>query len=133
MELLSELIPEKGICKIIEDYKRVMEYQDLIKKYKYDWCRISIKARLSEEFIDLYSDKVYWSFISSHQTLTDDFIIKYKHRVEWNSIIQFQLIPFEKVLKHCDNLNTDFLVQTNTITKEQAKQINESQKSSLFL
>jgi hypothetical protein len=51
-----------------------------------DWEKYSRKFHLSEDFIELYKDKVNWTMISSYQKLSESFIRKHELLVDWESI-----------------------------------------------
>jgi len=48
------------------------------------WGWVSEYQKLSEEFIEKYSNKVYWFYISRFQKLSEEFIEKHFDKVCWN-------------------------------------------------
>jgi ABC-type iron transport system FetAB ATPase subunit len=47
-----------------------------------DWNYISFCQKLSEKFIEKYSDNVYWPWISRNQNLSEEFIIKNINKID---------------------------------------------------
>ena len=51
-----------------------------------DWVSISHQYRLSENFIQVFQNKVYWYFISACQKLSEDLIREFQNKVDWDYI-----------------------------------------------
>lgn len=47
-----------------------------------------LKQKLTEEFIDGYSDRVNWSYISRHQILSKEFIVRHKDKIDWMELFR---------------------------------------------
>jgi hypothetical protein len=47
----------------------------------WDWLDISCKQKLSESFIEEYSDKLWWRWISRYQGLSEKFIAKHSDKI----------------------------------------------------
>src|SRR5574343_779114 len=63
--------------KIVEEIKDIEKFFDEnIKNFEVDWSYISIFQKLSEKFIEKYSDKINWHHISEFQKLSEKFIEK---------------------------------------------------------
>ena len=52
--------------------------------------RISVRQKLSEDFIREFKDKVNWVYISQYQKLSEDFIREFKGKINWYCIDQYQ-------------------------------------------
>lgn len=76
-----------------------------------DWCRISSKLELSENFIRKFSDKVDWLLIWQYQKLSKEFILKHQNKICWGCVIENQNLPADFILefapkmgeKECNN------------------------------
>ena len=73
---------------------------ELIKKYNYNWAKISQHEYLTEDFIDKYCDKVDWWWISAIQILSSEFIEKYYKRVHWYNICKYQKVSIDLLIKY---------------------------------
>jgi len=62
--------------------------EDFIREFqsKVNWCYISRYQILSENFIREFQSKVHWNYISFSQKLSEDFIRKFKSKVDWDNI-----------------------------------------------
>src|SRR5574343_423060 len=113
VEALGEVITEhdKSITnkiKIIEEIKDIEKFFDEnINKYEFDWDHILINQKLSESFIEKYSNKVDCKCISEYQTLSEEFIGKHKDKVNWYLISQYQKLSEEFIEKHINKINWD--------------------------
>ena len=59
--VLIRLVKENGICKMIEDYKLELEYNDyIVKRYSNNWKYISRNEILPSKFIEKYHNKIIW-------------------------------------------------------------------------
>ena len=85
-DLLQDEVLEECVVDIIFEYKKYMEWRDIIDKYDGKWGNISTHQTLSEEFIHEYKDKLDWKCISFYQTLSEEFIREYQNRVWWIGI-----------------------------------------------
>jgi hypothetical protein len=54
-----------------------------MEKYadKINWKDISIRQKLSEEFMEKHADKINWKNISQYQKLSTKFIEKFKNKI----------------------------------------------------
>lgn len=55
----------------------IIEYIDIMDKYSLCWPSIACDQKLSEEFMDKYSDKLEWSYIARHQKFSLEFYNKH--------------------------------------------------------
>ena len=52
-----------------------------------DWEKLSQHQKLSESFIERYSDKVDWDYIFTNQDVSVSFISKHKEKVNWRYVL----------------------------------------------
>ena len=95
---------DKNIIKIIDKKKIDKEAKDVkkyLKKHNNNWIDISIKEKLSEDFIRTFHNKVHWEFISIYQKLSEDFIREFRHKLNLDNIIKNQKVNknFRECLK----------------------------------
>ena len=106
VEALGEAISEgnKSVTnkiKIIEEISNIEKFFDEnINNFVVYWRYISRCQKLSEEFIEKYSDKVDWWYISVYQTLSEKFIEKHYDKVNLDRILQYQKLSEEFIEKH---------------------------------
>ena len=84
-----------------EEIKKAFEYDFLGKT----WSDISRCQKLSEEFIEKYSDRVDWDYISAYQKLSENFIEEHVDKVNWNCISKYQKLSEEFIEEHVDEVN----------------------------
>jgi hypothetical protein len=69
--------------------------EKILKKYgkdniaelsPHDWGEISIRYKLTEDFIRKFKDNVNWSLISEYQKISESFIREFKDDVDWHCI-----------------------------------------------
>ena len=87
VEALGEVI-NKGNKSVTNEIKILEEITDIEKffdenmdNFGINWGYISIRQKLSEEFIEKYFDKVNWDSISRYQTLSEEFRQKHKDKI----------------------------------------------------
>ena len=73
------------------------DLRNIVEKYrdKVDWCWISARQNLSEDFIREFQDKVDWGEISSNQKLSEEFIREFCDKVDWVWISSNQNLSVE--------------------------------------
>jgi len=72
-----------------------------------DWNDISQYQKLSEQFIEKHSNKVYWTYISRYQKLSEQFIEKHSKKVNWDCISECQKLSEKFIEKHSDKVYWD--------------------------
>ena len=106
MELLTELVKEKGIAKEIMDLKKQFELYEMILRNEDNtgkfgdnvfvsyniWSRISKHEKLSEEFIREHKDDIVWVEICHNQVLSEDFIREFQDKMVWYAIGEHQVL-----------------------------------------
>jgi len=65
-------------------------FEKIIKEFKNDWWILSEEAKLSEDFIRKFKDKVDWEKISRYQKLSCSFICEFWEKVNWEEISTYQ-------------------------------------------
>ena len=92
VEVLGEVITkdDKSVTnkiKIVEEIHDIEKFfDDNINNFEVNWSYISRCQKLSESFIDKYSNKIYWWYISECQKLSEEFIEKYSDKLSWYRI-----------------------------------------------
>ena len=87
IEALGEVInrTNKSVTnkiKIVEEITDIEKFFDEnIKNFKVNWSCISEFQKLSEKFIEKYSDKVEWDWISISQKLSEEFRQKHNDKI----------------------------------------------------
>jgi hypothetical protein len=111
VETLGKVISEdnKSVTnkiKILEEIKDIEKFFDEnIKNFEVDWSYISIFQKLSEKFIEKYSDKINWHHISEFQKLSEKFIEKHYNKVDWYNISKKQTLSESFIEKHYDKVD----------------------------
>jgi hypothetical protein len=88
-----------------------------------DWKKISWSQKLSEEFIEKHSDKVYWLWISAYQNLSEAFIEKYSDKVDWIDVSERQKLSEQFIEKHKDKIKIDLLIHNKNISNKIKEEI----------
>src|SRR5574344_702705 len=92
--------------KILEEITDIEKFfEENMDNFKVNWGCISNYQKLSEGFIEKYSDKVDWWYISRYQKLSEGFIEKYIDKVYWGYISRYQLLSEEFIEKYSDKVN----------------------------
>ena len=110
VEALGEIITrnDKSVTnkiKIIEEIKDVEKFfNENINNFVVEWYYISEYQKLSESFIEKYSDKVNWRNISKYQNLSESFIEKYTDEICWYNILTYQKLSESFIEKHKNKL-----------------------------
>src|SRR5574343_266029 len=110
--------------KCISENQKLSE--EFIEKYsnKLNWFCISKYQKLSEEFIDKYKDNVDWEYISEYQTLSEKFIEKYKDKVDWYYISKYQKLSEKFIKKHSDKVEWYWVSKYQTLSKKFIRKYN---------
>lgn len=74
MDYITEQVFESGVTDIIYEYKKLLEYQELIENYSSKWDEICYYEKLSDEFIKLYYDNIDWNTLSLNLFFDENFI-----------------------------------------------------------
>jgi hypothetical protein len=116
--------------KIIEEIKDIEKFfDDYVSKSdcitKHNWGCISEYQKLSESFIEKYSDKLNWDYISKHQTLSEEFIEKYNDKVNWWNISKHQKLSEKFIEKHYDKVCWDYVSIYQTLSEEFIEKHND--------
>ena len=124
VEALGEVITDgnKSVTnkiKIVEEIPNIEKFFDENKdNFVVDWFYISIYQKLSEGFIEKYSDKFIWHYISAYQTLSEEFIEKHYNKVDWDKISINQKLSEEFIEKYCDNVDWYCISKYQTLSEE---------------
>ena len=116
-EYLLDKIKEKYLVKEIMSLKRQLEWCDKINFFDNDWDLISRYITLSEEFMDLYEDKINWNMVSKFQRLSEDFIRKYQDRLNWTYISTYQKLSEKFIIEFRYKVNWRFVYMNQTKLK----------------
>lgn len=126
VDIIRNIVKEKGVAKLIINYKKRFEWVDLIDNYtfdnKVDWASLSKKQILKEDFIQEFKDKVNWLYICIYQSLSERFIEKHKSYILWRWISKYQKLSMGFIHKYREVLNWDLLC---TYQKMSSKFIEE--------
>lgn len=113
LNIITDIVKEEGISKLILNYKKRLEWVELILEYTYDnkidWSILSKKQELSEDFIHEYKDKLNWLYICIYQTLSESFIENHKHYILWRWISKYQKLTQNFIHKYKEVLNWDMI------------------------
>ena len=103
------------------------EGQNILKEYKVksfdeltesNWNYISSHQKLSEEFIEKFSDKVYWNYISQYQKLSEKFIKKYENKVNWDRISYSQKLSEKFIEKYENKVNWGWISYNQKLSEK---------------
>jgi hypothetical protein len=78
-----------GIKDIILEYKKHIEWGEIINKYNNEWDIIST-INLPDEFIDYFKDNINWLYRCCECKLTTSDIIKYEKYIDFDLISRYQ-------------------------------------------
>ena len=89
-----------------EDLIKFKEYLDShpSKAKKIQWHEIS-QTKLTDDFINVFSDYLSWSDISEYQDLSEEMLEKYANKLNWNLISKFQKLSEDFIRKHKDDVD----------------------------
>ena len=76
-----------------------------IKWRELNWCSISERLYLSEEFMEEFSEYLEWNAIAVRQKLTERFIYKYGNELDWGLISQYQTLSEKFMSNNSEDLN----------------------------
>ena len=107
--------------KEIEEIIKKLNLQCSVKDFPsiVDWYRISKYQKLSESFIEKYSDKVDWIYISKYQKLNESFIEKHSDKVIWYCISRDQKLTESFIEKFKDRLDIAKIPKENIIYQKE--------------
>ncbi len=81
------------------------------------WGWVSTSQKLSEEFIQRNSDKVSWQNISSCQKLSEEFIQRNSDKVGWYSLCRIQKLSEEFIERNADKVDWDCISKFQTLSE----------------
>jgi len=98
---------------------------------KVNWREISKNQKLSEEFIEKFKDRVDWRRISSHQKLSENFIRKFSNKVWWKEISESQKLSKEFIIEFIKKINFNRVRMNNKIklSKEDIEEIRKLKRN----
>lgn len=71
-----------------------------------DWMLISVtRFKLTDGFIQRYSDRLFWYYISEYQTLSEQLIEENLHKIDWYNICRYQHLSKKFIKKYINNLS----------------------------
>ena len=99
------------------------EAEEIKKAFEYDffgktWSGISRYQKLSEAFIEKYSDRVNWDYISAYQKLSENFIEEHVDEVDWHYISKCQKLSEEFIEKYSDRVIWDYMSSYQKLSEE---------------
>jgi len=94
---------EQEINNIIQQFNLNCTFENF--QDKVDWCYISCKQKLSEDFIREFQEKVNWNYISACQKLSEGFIREFQEKVNWISISTYQKLSEEFIREFQEKVN----------------------------
>ena len=116
---IKNIVKEEGICKIIFDYKKRLEWVELIKEHtldnKVNWAELS-KLQLEEEFIHEFRNDLLWLYISIYQDLTEKFMEEHVKYILWKQISKYQRLSEGFMKKYKRNLDWTLLSTYQRLT-----------------
>lgn len=118
MDYITDIVREKGISKLIIDYKKRFEWAELIQRYKADWAELSKKQELTGEFIHEFRDKLNWLYICIYQTLPERFMENHKKYILWRWISKYQKLSLKFIHNYKDLLNWDLICTYQPLTSK---------------
>lgn len=114
--ILYNYIPEKGIHKIILNYKNIFEdfeeqqeWDKFIKKYNNDWYHISKSGKLTEKFIRKYNKKLDINMILYYQRLPENFIREFLDRMCWRTIVGTCILSEEFLIEFENKIDWKYI------------------------
>lgn len=89
-----------------EDLIKFKEYLDShpSKAKKISWDKI-VQVKLSDDFINIFSDYLNWKDISEYQDLSEEMIEKHANKVNWEYISRFQNLSEDFIRKHKNDVD----------------------------
>jgi hypothetical protein len=106
--------------------------EEFIQKHseKVYWVYISMFQKLSEEFIQRNSEEVSWDCISKYQKLSEEFIQRNSDKVGWNHIGKYQKLSEEFIQRNSEKLTIN--KETNWLYKSPEERLGEISKTGLY-
>jgi hypothetical protein len=90
-----------------------------------DWFCIARFQKLSEKFIEKYSDKLNWYYISGFQNLSEEFMEKHSNKICWFSISLYQKLSEEFIKKHINKIDVEELMYNKRVSKKTKNKIKK--------
>lgn len=112
MDYITKQVFESGITDIIYEYKKLLEYQQLIESYSNDWDKISFFGKLSDEFIKLYYENINWKIMSLNLSMDENFIEKYFDKLNLRRICN-RKYSIEFLRRNKDRLDWSMITTKN--------------------
>jgi hypothetical protein len=103
--LRGKIIQEK--INEIESKGGKTNYQDMHEMYgivESLWSKISGFQKLTESFIEKYSDKLNWDSLVRYQSLSDGFMRKHSDKLNWWAVAYFQKYSEEFLIEFFDEI-----------------------------
>lgn len=102
------------------DLNEILQYQTLSEDFigtlqtlfhfiNRSWNEISMRQKLSSNFIRAFQEKLDWALLSMHQALSEEFIIEFKDKVRWDYISEYQKLSKQFILENFGLINVDYL------------------------
>ena len=113
------------ISYIILDYKRLMEHTELINRCKGNWKKIS-RCKLSDDFINIYKEKLWWELVSRYQQFNENHIEKYEKYINWEVFSEHQKITEKIIEKYADKLCIILMSYNRHIPLSERRQYHNS-------
>jgi len=99
--------------------------EDIIRKYYYNWEKISQHHHLTEEFIRNHKDKVVWTDISFYQNLSENFIREFQDKVKWNIISHSQILSEEFIEEFKNEIDWETFTCNRFMTEDLARKYKD--------
>lgn len=85
--------------------KNNIKVKEGIKWENLNWSSICETEKLSEEFMNEFSEYLEWNTIVVHQKLSEVFIYRYENELDWTLISEYQKLSEVFMSENCEDLD----------------------------
>ena len=86
MNIITDIVKEKGITDMIFSYKQQMEWGEILEEHDDDFEEICLHADLTTDFIDYYFEEIEWDHLSTRK-LSYKILSRYQENINWGNYI----------------------------------------------
>lgn len=105
MDIILNKVKEQGVVDIIYDYKKDLEFEDILDKYYNDWELISCQRDLPFQFIKDNKENLNMYLFSRFHRMTDEILEEMKDQLNWDAIVASYQLTKPQVEKFSNYIN----------------------------
>ena len=120
-----------SVQKSVEHYIKQYDLKCSLLQFpiRVPWVKLLTNNKISNEFLDVFSNNVNWSIACRYQKLSKNLMEKYAKLLDWNMVSLYQKLSKRFIIKHCEDLNMDVIMnQRFLISSEEIDNLKEKEK-----